>query len=92
MLGENIKIARKTRGLSQSELAERANKGRSVVSNIEKGIPIKTDSLIDLLWALGLEDQFINSISLENDEVGLRLAKESLLIEKNVVIDTTGEF
>lgn len=93
-LGENIKMARKLRQLTQSELASRANKGRQVVFNLEKGIPVKTDSLLDILWALGLEQSLINSISLENDPVGLTLAKtrQPKSIKNKLIKDETGEF
>lgn len=77
-LGENIRIARKLRRLTQDELGSRANVGRQVIVNLERGRPIKTDSLLLVLYALGLDKQLVDAISLENDAVGLRLAKSSL--------------
>jgi transcriptional regulator with XRE-family HTH domain len=77
-LGENIRIARKLRRLTQDDLGCRASVGRQVIVNLERGRPIKTDSLLQVLYALGLDKQLIDAISLENDPVGLRLAKSSL--------------
>ncbi len=78
-LGEHIKTARRLRRLTQQELGLRAQLGRQVVANLEKGVPVKTDSLVAILFVLGLEQQFTDALSLKNDAVGLRLAKTSAI-------------
>jgi transcriptional regulator with XRE-family HTH domain len=77
-LGEAINTARKLRELTQNELAIRAGVTRQSVSAIEKGAPSKTETLISILFVLGLDQQFLDSISLENDEVGLRISRLQL--------------
>ncbi len=88
-LGDAIKTARKLRSLTQDELAIRAGITRQSVSAIEKGTSSKTETLISILFVLGLDQQFLNSITLENDEVGLRLSKLQLpKIIKRKKVDT----
>lgn len=74
-LGQSICVARKLRQLTQAELAARARLSRQTIMSLEKGIPVKTDSLLAILFVLGLDEQLLTSVSLENDAVALRLAK-----------------
>jgi transcriptional regulator with XRE-family HTH domain len=77
-LGEAINTARKLRSLTQDELAIRAGITRQSVSAIEKGAASKTETLISILFVLGLDQQFLDSITLENDDVGLRISRLQL--------------
>lgn len=46
LLGQQIKLARKTARMSQSELASRAGMARSTLQNIEKGDPLVEVGLV----------------------------------------------
>ena len=55
-LGQTLRAARKTKGLTQAELAARAGVWQRTVSNIETGTSgAKVDTIFDLLAALDLE-------------------------------------
>ena len=47
-------------------------------ARIEKGGSSKTETLVALLFVLGLDQQFLDSIKLQNDDVGLRLSRLKL--------------
>ncbi len=56
-IGENIKLARKRRKLSEGQLAERAGISRSTVQLLEKGEPgVSMSAYVQILYVLGLED------------------------------------
>lgn len=74
-IGENIKVARKLRQLTQDDVADRARLSRATVINIEKGASVKTGSLIAVLGVIDLAGQLVDSIDLKNDDCGLALAK-----------------
>ncbi len=75
-IGANIVLARKARRLTQSELASRALISRQSIAQIEKGIPSKY--LLQVVWALGLDEQLVKALSPASDEVGRSLAFGSL--------------
>jgi transcriptional regulator with XRE-family HTH domain len=77
-LGESVQTARKLRSLTQNDLAKRAGVTRQAVSSIEKGGSSKTETLVALLFVLGLDQKFLDSIKLQNDDVGLRLSRLKL--------------
>ena len=55
MLSENIKIIRKSKGLSQEELAERLNVVRQTVSKWEQGLSVPdADLLVSISEVLGV--------------------------------------
>ena len=54
-IGTIIQRARKKRDWTQSLLAERAGLRQATVSNIESGEPVKLESILAVLAALGLE-------------------------------------
>lgn len=55
-LGQTLRAARKTKGLTQAELAARAGVWQRTVSNIETGASgAKAETIFDLLAALDLE-------------------------------------
>ena len=61
-LGINIKTARKQRGYTQSELADRIQKGRQFIGKIEIGFSKPSfDTIIDISYALNISlDELMN--------------------------------
>ena len=56
ILGQNLRVARKRRGLSVAGLAQKAGFHRDTVSAIERGQPGATiGGVVTMLWALGLD-------------------------------------
>lgn len=75
-LGQNIAIARKRRRLTQTELATKAGLTRLLLSRLERGAPTTgIQAYFSALWALGLEREFANLASPDNDEEGKRLER-----------------
>jgi transcriptional regulator with XRE-family HTH domain len=67
-LGKNIKIVRARRGLSQADLAEKADISIPFLSNIERGIKYpQPDMLSKIVNALGVE---VNELFITNLETG----------------------
>ncbi|GBU26917.1 transcriptional regulator [Treponema sp. R8-4-B8] len=92
-LGKNIKIFRARRGLSQANLAEKANISIPFLSNIERGIKYpQPDMLSKIVSALGVE---VNELFLTNLEIGknkklLKLLSEDM--KENVNLAMTEVF
>jgi len=81
-LGENIKLARKRRGLTTSQVAERAGIGRTTLYHIEQGAPgVTLGNLLRTLAALGLERDLERVAS--DDTLGRKLADIELLTGKS---------
>lgn len=60
-LGENIKLARLRRRLSQVQVSERANLSRTTLVGIEKGVDsISIGSYLLVLQVLGLDKDLLN--------------------------------
>jgi transcriptional regulator with XRE-family HTH domain len=77
-LGENVRLARLRRGLTQALLAERAGMSRPTLHQIERGAPgVTLASLANVLHALGLEGD-LRSVA-RDDELGRKLADAELL-------------
>lgn len=55
-LGMRIRAVRKSRGLNQTQLAERAGLSRPTVSTLERGNDVGLDSFLSILRALDLLD------------------------------------
>lgn len=71
-IGENIKLARKRRKLSESQMAERAGISRSTVQLLEKGEPgVSMSAYVQVLFVLGLESD-LKKIAAE-DPLGRKL-------------------
>ena len=71
-IGENIKLARKRRKLSESQIAERAGISRSTVQLLEKGEPgVSMSAYVQVLFVLGLESD-LKKIAAE-DPLGRKL-------------------
>ncbi|NDO89562.1 helix-turn-helix transcriptional regulator [Cellulosimicrobium cellulans] len=54
-MGEAVRRARETRGLTQSDLAERASSSRPTMSRLERGAPVASTTLLDVAAACGYE-------------------------------------
>lgn len=71
-VGTNIRFARLRRKHKMSEVAERANVGRNIISLIEKGSPkVSIGKYLNTLLVLGLENDFLTIA--HNDEFGREL-------------------
>jgi transcriptional regulator with XRE-family HTH domain len=63
-LGKNIKLLRARRGLSQADLAEKANLSINFLSNIERGIKFPQPNMLSKIAdTLGVE---VNELFIEN--------------------------
>ncbi len=77
-MGENIKLARKRRKLTQEQVAERADIVRSTLYLIETGNPTVTiGAYFNVLRVLGLQDDFLKLAA--DDEFGRKLQDLDLL-------------
>lgn len=77
-MGENIKLARKRRKLTTSQVAERAGINRSTLYHIEKGNPgVSMGSYFNVLRVLGLHEDFLKLAA--DDEYGRKLQDLELL-------------
>lgn len=80
-LGENIKLARKRRKLSEIQVAERAGIARSTLQLVEKGEPgVAMSAYLQVLFVLGLEKDFLKLAA--DDPLGRRLQDSGLLSPK----------
>lgn len=77
-LGENVRLARERRGLSQALLAERAGMSIPTLRSIERGSPTVTlGALANVLHSLGLEGD-LSAVGAD-DQLGRRLQDAALL-------------
>lgn len=77
-LGENIKLARKRRKLSEMEIAERADIARSTLQLIEKGEPgVAMSAYLQVLFVLGLEKDLLKVAT--DDPLGRKLQDAGLI-------------
>ena len=77
-MGENIKIARKRRKLTTTQVAERAAISRSTLYQIESGNPsVAMGAYFNVLRVLGLQDDFLKLAA--DDELGRKLQDLELL-------------
>jgi transcriptional regulator with XRE-family HTH domain len=77
-MGENIKLARKRRKLTTTEVSERAGINRSTLYQVEKGSPsVSMGTYFNVLRVLGLQDDFLKLAG--NDELGRRLRDLELI-------------
>src|SRR5271157_5616780 len=80
-LGENIKLARKRRGLTAIQVSDRAGIHRSTLNLIEKGNPrVSLGAYFNVLRVLGLQDDLLKLAI--DDEFGRKLQDLKLLGEK----------
>lgn len=79
-MGENIKLARKRRGLTTIQVAERADVNRTTLYHIEKGnSSVSLGAYFNVLRVLGLQEDFLKLAA--DDEFGRKL-QDLKLIEK----------
>lgn len=77
-VGENIKLARKRRKLTTTQVAERASITRKTLYEIEKGNPkVAFGSYFNVLRVLGLQNDFLKLAS--DDILGRKLQDIELL-------------
>jgi len=77
-MGENIKLARKRRKLTQEQVAERADIVRSTLYLIETGNPsVAIGAYFNVLRVLGLQDDFLKLAG--DDEFGRKLQDLDLI-------------
>ncbi|WP_245999718.1 helix-turn-helix transcriptional regulator [Paraflavitalea soli] len=77
-VGENIKLARKRRSLTATQVAERAGIDRSTLYQIEKGNPgVAMGSYFNVLRVLGLQNDMLKLAA--DDEFGRRLQDLKLM-------------
>ena len=77
-VGENIKLARLRRKLSNEQVAERAGIGRSTLVKIEQGHPgVSIGNYLNVLRVLGLEQDFL--LLAKDDELGRKLQDAKLI-------------
>jgi len=80
-IGENIKLARKRRGFTTIQVAERAGIHRATLYQIENGNPrVSLGAYFNVLRVLGLQDDFLKLAI--DDEFGRKLQDLKLLGEK----------
>lgn len=80
-VGENIKLARKRRGLTTIQVSERAGIDRSTLVRIEKGdARVSLGAYFNVMRVLGLQDDFLKIAT--DDEFGRRLQDLKLLSKK----------
>jgi len=77
-MGENIKMARKRRKLTTTQVAERADISRSTLYQIESGnTSVALGAYFNVLRVFGLQDDFLRLAA--DDELGRRLQDLELL-------------
>ena len=78
-LGQDITLARKTRNISQADLALRSNTSVSTIKRIEEGFAgTALHNFLRVLHILGRLDAMQNLLALEKDELALDLIQENL--------------
>jgi len=80
-LGENIRLARLRRKLSESQVAERAGIARSTLALVEKGTEtVRIGSYVQVLFVLGLERDLM--LVGEDDLFGRKLQDADLAVKQ----------
>ena len=77
-VGENIKLARKRRRLTATQVAERAGIARNTLYLLEKGTPsVSIGAMFNVLRVLGLHEDFLKLAA--DDKLGRTLQDLNLL-------------
>ncbi|HEY8733892.1 MAG TPA: helix-turn-helix transcriptional regulator [Puia sp.] len=81
-LGENIRLARKRRRLSEIQVSERAGIARSTLQLIEQGeAGVAMSSYLQVLFVLGLDKDLLKVAA--DDPLGRKLQDAELINKKN---------
>ena len=76
-IGENLKLARKKRGITMGQMAERAFVSRQTIAKLERGHPgVSFGNYAVVAYILGLDKQLENLFAPQSDELGYLLDKE----------------
>jgi DNA-binding XRE family transcriptional regulator len=89
-IGENIRIARIRRRMSQEELAQACNITRRTLYSIEKGSTgIALGTVFSVLWSLGLMKTILPVADPDNDEHGkiMEAARQPHRVRHQTIID-----
>lgn len=82
-IAHNLKLARLRRGISLSQMAERANITRLTLAKIESGkFNTSFDVILNLAFCLGMHIDLANVFC--NDTLGYKLTDANLLLKKRV--------
>ena len=82
VLGENIKLARKRRNLTQNQISQRTGLSRTTINKIEKGAPsVSIGHYFAVLSILDLAEDLANVA--KDDEFGRRIQDAQLLAGKS---------
>jgi transcriptional regulator with XRE-family HTH domain len=74
VLGSRVRIARKRRGLSVPELAQKARMNRNTLTALELGKPgIALSTFVNVLWTLGLDPSLDAAANPDTDTHGKAL-------------------
>lgn len=69
-LGETVSLARRARGWTQADLAQKMGTSVNTVVNIEKGRPsVSFGQILNALWVLDLLDRLRDALRPEDDPV-----------------------
>lgn len=89
-IGENIRIARIRRRISQDELAQACNITRKTLYSIENGSTgIALGTVFSVLWSLGLMETILPIANPDNDEHGkiMEAARQPQRVRHQTSID-----
>jgi transcriptional regulator with XRE-family HTH domain len=74
LLGQNLRIARKRRGMSQRDFSARMMVSVPTLLDLEKGSPtVSIGVFVQALTVLGMEQQLAGIIAPEKDSIGMGL-------------------
>jgi transcriptional regulator with XRE-family HTH domain len=78
-IGANIRLARRRRGITQAEMAERMFVTRKTLSRLEQGeVSVSIGVLLSALWVLGLDRDIIGLADPAMDVVGVQRERARL--------------
>lgn len=81
-LGEDVTTWRKLRGLTQAQVADRADVARNTLNRLERGDGgISTENLLRILRALGILDGLVQAVDPYESDVG-RLRSDQRLPDR----------
>lgn len=92
-IGANIRLARRRRGITQADMAERMFVTRKTLSRLEKGeVSVSIGVLLSALWVLGLDRDLVGVADPEKDVVGVQRARALLPKRVRKSLEETVDF